>query len=318
VNRSRNTGKRRKQHPPSDNTVFEMLIRADKNLKRTTARLLWLLWALSDKYGYASISEPNMALLLNTNLRQIQESLHTICDVWHYFRRQKAVGVHRPRQYHRNKNPGESDLDFKCRMQSDKRVDTVIRLYWVACDLSAADGKTTFGSSGFNVDMSTMTRARQVMRERGHFIVDCDERRGTPTSYTRIKPTEVERMRMEELIVLVRDKAPYKHKVTVANEREEDMRERVRERELDKVAAKALRELEKDERAQQVDQQQQVRHRFEMENEFYQGPGITAKRIAEMTKKKVIKLEGPWIDRDRIRQARIEKFGPDGDHEGES
>jgi hypothetical protein len=319
VRHSRNTGKRRKQqHPPSDNTVFEMLIRANKKLKRPTARLLWLLWALSDKYGYVSISEPNMAVLLNTNLRQIQESLHTICDVWKYFRRQKAIGVHRPRQYHRNKNPGESDLDFKCRMQADKRVDTVIRLYWVACDLSAADGKATFASSGFNVDMSTMTRARQTMRECGRFAVKSDDKRGTAASYTRIRPSEIERMRMEELIALVRDKAPYKHKVTVANEREEDMRERVQERQLDKVAARALRELEDDERAKQADQQHQARYRFEMENEFYQGPGITAKRIAKMTKKKVIRLEGPWINIDRIRAARIKKFGQDGDDGGAS
>jgi hypothetical protein len=287
-----------------------MLIRADNRLKRTTGRLLWLLWALSDKYGYVSLSEANMALLLNTNIRQVQVSLHTICHEWKYFRQHKAIGVHRPMQYYRNKLAGETDLDFKGRMQSDKRVDAVIRVLWVACDRSAHNGQAEFSGDGLSVNDNTLRQARRTIKALGHFNIDSGTGgRGMTATYTRIPPTEVERTRMEELVVLVRTKASHPSKVMVANEPANEMSARVRERKLDKVAEKALRELEEQKRMSEAEQQRQAQHRFEMENEFRTGPGIVIRH--DRPKKKVIKFTGPLIDKDRIRTARIKRFGRD-------
>jgi hypothetical protein len=172
----------RKPQPPSDNSRFEMLIRADKDLN-VTYRVLWLLVVLSHSTGSAYISIAKMADQLNTSERQIRNSLDIICAINpRLFRKVETIGVHRPNQYKRCILKGEKPEEFVLRAQKAPGMDICLGLHWVACS-NGKDGVVEFlAREIWPVSEDTFRRARRKMDGLGYIKVDV-ERAGKPARY---------------------------------------------------------------------------------------------------------------------------------------
>lgn len=176
---------------PSAATKFEMKIRADVWLN-VTARLLWLLTALSHRRGYTYLTKAAMAGQLGTSVRQVQISLRVVIEAG-YFRQVRPTGIHRPRQYHRVYEENESPDEFVRRIRSDgSRFDLAVLLHWIACDMTAASGKAQFPTPPeWSASRAALTLARRKMQKLGHFAVDSDPRRGNQSREGVSSPPDV-------------------------------------------------------------------------------------------------------------------------------
>jgi hypothetical protein len=177
---------------PSAATAFEMRIRADRGLNVTT-RLLWLLCALSHKYGFTFLTEAEMARQLNTSVRQVQISLRAIIAAG-YFRQVRPRGIHRPLQYHRVLLENETPDEFVRRVQSDVRFDICTLLHWVASDETAKSGRAQFAAAQElgGVSDKALRLARRKMTALGHFQVSSTPLRGAPAVYKRVNTIAVD------------------------------------------------------------------------------------------------------------------------------
>jgi hypothetical protein len=173
----------RKPQPPSDNTKFEMLIRAETDLN-VTYRLLWLLVALSHSKGYTHISIARMANQLNTSERQIRNSLEIICAINpRLFRKVPVIGVHRPDQYKRCYLKGEKPEEFVLRAQATPKMDICLGLHWVACS-NGKDGVAEFAARRiWPVSREALRQARLKMNGLGYIKVESARARGKAARY---------------------------------------------------------------------------------------------------------------------------------------
>jgi hypothetical protein len=173
----------RKTQPPSDNTRFEMLIRAETDLN-VTYRLLWLMVALSHSTGSAYISIAKMADQLSTSERQIRNSLDIICAINpRLFRKVETIGVHRPNQYKRCILRGEKPEEFVLRAQATPGMDICLGLHWVACS-NGKDGVAEFAARRiWPVSREAFRQARLKMNGLGYITVESARVRGKAARY---------------------------------------------------------------------------------------------------------------------------------------
>ena len=144
---SKRTSKKPVRRPPSENTLFEMKIRADKRLNQR-CRQWWQFVALSHSKGYTYGYEDQMARQLNTNIRQFRYTKTWILETGS-FREGEAKGVHRPKQYRRVYLPDETPEEFVQRIQTHPEMDVCVGLHWLACDAAKDTGTGEFSAAVF-------------------------------------------------------------------------------------------------------------------------------------------------------------------------
>lgn len=236
----------RQQKARSENTTFEMRIRADKRLHRLSCQL-WLLTALSHEKGHTFAKSSVMASQLGITPRQFRHNAIVLVEA-RLFNEKMPVGVHRPKQYHRNYLPGETREEFVSRVQAYEQLNVAVGLHWLACDVTAETGIGEFSAHGiWPVSDEALRQARRKMEECGYFAVAPGRGRSILTKYTRI----------------MRVKSEGDTKVTY---QPDDPTEEQRERAADKRAERALRELEQEQEPahQQAERARRLRLALEL------------------------------------------------------
>jgi hypothetical protein len=118
---------------PTATHNLDRALRADQRLN-ITARLAWLMTALSHRRGFASMSIKRMARELNAapvavrqaRKRLVRLGVFTKGDGW---------------KYHRAQLPGEGAKGYWRRIQADRRLDRCARAAWLLADLCKFDGE---------------------------------------------------------------------------------------------------------------------------------------------------------------------------------
>ena len=178
-------GKHKRQQP-SDNTVFEMLIRKNPELD-DFSRGCWLEAALSHNKGYSFATQSWKAEQIGVILRRWQAIEKRILATG-FFKKGKRRGVHGARKLHRDYLPNEtSSEEWVERFQAYDGLDIALGLHWVACSRANEDGIAEFSArSIWNVSMEALRQARRKMDRLGYFQVKSDRGTGKPAIYIRI------------------------------------------------------------------------------------------------------------------------------------
>jgi hypothetical protein len=169
-----------REHLRGDN--FDRVLRGDPRIN-VTARLGWLMTALSHRSGYASMKVARMAAELGAAPASVRQA------------RQKLVrlGLFTPGErwrYSRVLLSDENSSAYWCRIRADRRLDLTARCTWLLCDATRRDGSAEMSlaeiGAGLGVNEQRAAWAVHRVRELRYFTTVPGGGRGHKTVYARV------------------------------------------------------------------------------------------------------------------------------------
>jgi hypothetical protein len=159
--------------------AFPRLVLVDTRLP-ITARVAWLMVALSHKNGFASMKAERMATVLNSTPEAVEKARRKLVKL--------GLFARDGWKYHRVLLPGEDRGAYWQRVRGDCRLDSATRCAWLLCDLTR-QGETSLSlvrlAALLGLPKKTATRALNKVAALGHFAKTPGCGRGHPNTYRR-------------------------------------------------------------------------------------------------------------------------------------